>query len=393
MRIVHVVPSPLFLNFLRGHIAYARARGGRISVLTSPGEPLHEMASNGEANVYPLPIHRAISPLHDAITVLRICRILRRLRPHIVHAHAAKGGLLGMVAARLCRVPVRIYHVHGFAMLSASGIKRRILQWSAAFSCYLSNHVLCVSHSVRQVAIEEGLCPPSKIKVLASGSIEGVDAERRYNPVRFSEQERQEVRASLRIPQDGLVIGFVGRLVRHKGITELAEAWSRLRANYPYAHLVMVGDYEEHAPVPEAVRRLVESDPRVHITGWLSDTAPYYAIMHLLVLPSYHEGFPNTLLEAAAMELPVVATDIPGNRDAVEDGKTGTLVPVHDVRALEDAIRRYLEDPLLRQQHGQAGRQRVLQYFRQEILWQALYEEYVSLLESKGLSPHREVAQ
>lgn len=390
IRLVHVTTSPLFLNFFQGQVAYMKQRGFSISVITSPGDLLDQFARREEVGAYPVLMHRRITPLHDLLALARICRILRRIRPHVVHAHTPKGGLLGTVAAWLCRVPVRIYHVRGLPHLASSGVKRRLLRWSEKAACRLAHQVLCVSHSIRQIAVEEGLCPAGKIKVLASGSGQGVDADGRFNPNRFSEQQKQELRSRLGIPQEALVIGFVGRIVRDKGMVELAEAWRHLREDYPQTHLLLVGDYEEQDPVPDAVRNLLNSDPRVHITGWLTDTAPYYAMMHLLVLPSYREGFPNTPLEAAAMELPVVATDIPGTRDAVENGKTGILVPPYDAEALAQAIHRYLDSPALRQQHGRAGRERVLQLFQQEILWQALYEEYVSLLRAKNLLPYQE---
>jgi glycosyltransferase involved in cell wall biosynthesis len=364
-----------------------KARGLRIGVITSPGELLQQFAQKEGVEAYPVLMHRRITPLHDVFALGRIYRTLRRIRPHIVHAHTPKGGLLGTVAAWLCRVPVRIYHIRGLPHLTASGMKRRLLWWSERVSCRLAHRVLCVSRSVRQIAIEEGLCHPEKIKVLASGSGQGVDADERFNPSRYGDQEKRDLRLRLSIPEEALVIGFVGRIVRDKGIVELTEAWYRLSQDYPQAHLLLVGDYEPQDPVPKEVRRWLDSDPRVHITGWLADTAPYYAIMHLLVLPSYREGFPNTPLEAAAMELPVVATDIPGCRDAVENGRTALLVPPRDARALEGAIRRYLDDPVLRRQHGCAGRERVLQFFRQEILWQALYEEYVLWLRSKHVLP------
>lgn len=381
IKLVHVTTSPLFLNFFRGQVAYMKARGFHISVITSPGDLLEQFAHREGVETYPVLMHRRITPLHDVLALLRIYRILRRVRPDIVHAHTPKGGLLGTVAAWLCRVPVRIYHIRGLPHLASSGVKRRLLRWSEKVACRLAHQVLCVSHSIQQIAIEEGLCPAYKIKVLASGSGQGVDADGRFNPNRFTEQEKQELRSRLGIPQEALVIGFVGRIVRDKGMVELAEAWRHLREDYSQVHLLLVGDYEQQDPVPDEVRNLLNNDPRVHITGWLADTASYYAIMHLLVLPSYREGFPNTPLEAAGMELPVVATDIPGCRDAVEAGQTALLVPPGDARALEKAIRCYLDNPALRQQHGQAGRARVLQLFRQEILWQALYEEYVSLLQ------------
>ncbi len=384
---MHITTSPLFLNFFRGQLAYMKERGLHISIITSPGELLEQFAHKEKVEAYPVLMHRRITPLHDLLALARIHRVLRRIRPHIVHAHTPKGGLLGTMAAWLCRVPVRIYHMRGLPHLASSGIKRHLLRWSEKVACTLAHQVLCVSHSIRQIAVEEGLCPAEKIKVLASGSGQGVDAEQRFNPSRFSEREKRELRSRLGIPEEALVVGFVGRIVRDKGITELAEAWRRLREDYPQAHLLLVGDYEEQDPVPDDVRKTLDNDPRVHITGWLTEAAPYYSIMHLLVLPSYREGFPNTPLEAAAMELPVVATDIPGCRDAVEAGQTALLVPPGDAHALEDAIRCYLDAPLLRQQHGKAGRERVLRLFRQEILWQALYEEYMLWLRRKNVLP------
>lgn len=378
--------SPLFLTFFREQPEYMRARGIDLIIITSPGELLDLSADQEGVAAFPVQMHRRISPLHDLLALSRIGLILRSIRPHVVHAHTPKGGLLGMVAAWLCRVPIRIYHIRGLPYLTASGVKRHLLRWSEKVSCRLACQVLCVSNSIRQIAIEDGLCPPDKIKVLASGSGQGVDANGRFNPARFSEQEKQELRSQLGLPPEALVIGFVGRIVRDKGMVELAEAWRRLRERLPLAFLLLVGDYEDQDPVPQEVHDLFEKDPRVRKVGWIADdVAPYYAVMHLLVLPSYREGFPNTPLEAASMELPVVATDIPGTRDAVENGKTGILVPPYDAEALAEAIRRYLDDPELRRAHGKAGRQRVLQHFRREMLWQALYDEYMSLLQNRNL--------
>lgn len=389
-RVVHIMTSPLFLNFFRGQAAYMKERGIYLIFVTSPGDLLERFVQQEKVEAYTVCMHRRITPLQDLFALSRLCRILRSIRPHIVHAHTPKGGLLGMLAARLCRIPVRIYHIHGLPYLTARGVKRLILCWSEKVACRLAHQVLCVSHSVWLIVVGAKLCPANKVKVLASGSAQGVDAEGLFNPHRIPSSERQRLLAETGIPEDALVVGFVGRIVHDKGMSELARAWRRLRREYPQLHLLLVGDYETQDAVSDEVRNFFDSDCRVHVTGWLENTAPYYALMHLLVLPSYREGFPYTPLEAAAMELPVVATDIPGNRDAVENGKTGTLVPPYDAEALAWAIRRYLDNPLLRQQHGRAGRERVLRLFRQEILWQALYEEYVSLLQDENISPGHE---
>ena len=385
IRLVYIATSPLFLNFLRGHVAFLREHGIAVSVVCSPGELLQEFVKQEGVPGYGIEMPRRITPVKDLVALWQMYGTLRRIRPHIVHANTPKGGLLGMIAGWLCVVPVRIYHMRGLPFLSTSGWKRRVLRWSEKVACRLAHSVLCVSHSIRQIAIEENLCPENKIQVLASGSGQGVDAEGRFNPACFNAETRRALREALHIPDGALVIGYVGRIVRDKGMDELAEAWARLRERYPNLYLLLVGDYEPQDPVSDTVRRLFSEDQRIILTGWVRETASYYAIMDILVLPSYREGFPNTPLEASSMEVPVVATRIPGCVDAVVDGITGTLVPARDAEALTEAVERYIRQPELRQRHGTAGRERVLSEFRQEGLSRALYEHYRRLMQAKGI--------
>jgi len=181
------------------------------------------------------------------------------------------------------------------------------------------------------------------------------------------------------------VIGFIGRIVRDKGIIELAGAWKELREEFPDLHLLLVGPHEPQDPIPAEIDRMLHSDPRVHLLGEVSDIPPLYAVMDVLALPTYREGFPNVLLEAAGMKVPVVATRVPGCADAVQDGVTGMLVPPCDAARLAVAVRTYLHDGELRRRHGAAARDWVLQEFRPERIWQAIYEEYLELLEKKGI--------
>jgi glycosyltransferase involved in cell wall biosynthesis len=272
--------------------------------------------------------------------------------------------------------------------MTATGARRRLLWTTERIACALSRAVLCVSHSIRDVAVAQHLCPPSKITVLLGGSGNGVDAEGRFDPQREPDR-RDQTREHLGIPPNADVIGFVGRVVRDKGVVELATAWSTLRDAYPNAHLVIVGPMEPQDPIPRDVEDLLRHDPRVHLTGKVRETAPLYPAMDLVVLPTYREGFPNVPLEAASMELPVVATRVPGCTDAVEDGVTGTLVPARDAAALAVAIGSYLRDPDRRRAHGRAGRRRVLKHFRRDLIWEALRTYYTTLLEPHGYAEPR----
>jgi glycosyltransferase involved in cell wall biosynthesis len=229
------------------------------------------------------------------------------------------------------------------------------------------------------------LCPADKIRVLLQGSCNGVDAAVRFNPSLLGDEVRNATRRKYDIPCEAIVVGFVGRLVRSKGIVELADAWGTLRQEFPSLHLLLVGPAESGDPVPREIEERLRNDPRVHLVGEEWDIPPVYATMDMLVLPTYREGFPIVLLEAAAMKLAIVATNVPGCVDAVQDGVTGTLIPPYDSRQLVAAVRRYLRDPELSHRHGEAARARVLRDFSDRAMWKAVYEEYVALLENQGI--------
>jgi glycosyltransferase involved in cell wall biosynthesis len=391
VRLVHITTVPLSFGFLTGQIGYGLARGLRITGIAAPGEELDAVERTTGVTVEAVPMARRITPLQDLIAIARIVRRLRRRRPHIVHAHTPKGGLLGMIAAWVARTPVRVYDVWGLPYMTATGLRRVLLLWSERVSCALAHRVLSVSHSLRDVAIEDRVCRADKITVFLHGSGHGVDATGRFDPQRLA-SARDDTRDRLGIPRDAVVLGFVGRIVRDKGIVELADAWIRLRDRYPNLHLLIAGRFEPQDPVPPLVEATLRGDSRVHLAGWSTDTPPLYAAMDVVTLPTYREGFPNVPLEAASMALPVVATRVPGCVDAVEDGVTGTLVPARDAAALADAIAAYVDDPDRREAHGKAGRVRVLRDFRREPLWEALHDEYDHLLRARLPGSHASAA-
>ncbi|PMB51369.1 glycosyltransferase family 1 protein [Fischerella thermalis CCMEE 5201] len=387
VKLLHITTVPESLDFFTRQVSYMKKNNFEVHALSSPGKFLDEFSACEQVTVHAVEMPRRITPLQDIVAIFRIWRCLRQIRPQIVHAHTPKGGLLGTIAAWLVSVPVRIYHIHGLPLETASGYKRLLLWWSEKVSCLLANQVFCVSHSVREVAVSEGLCPAVKVKVLLQGSINGVDATDHFNKANLDTDVRHEIRRKYRIPTDALVVGFVGRIVRDKGMTELVAAWKILCEESPNLHLLVVGPFEPQDPIsPDVEDALKNQEDRIHLTGEVRNTALFYAAMDILALPTYREGFGNVLIEAAAMELPTVATRIPGCVDSVQDGVTGTLVPPRDPKALAAAIRQYLKNPELRHRHGQAGRDRVLRDFRPESMWKALYQEYVRLLEEKNLS-------
>lgn len=379
--VMHVMTASESVGFLRGQASYLRASGYDVHVAASPGRELEDLGEREEVTCHGVAITRHVSPLADARSLWNLVRVMRRVRPDVVHAHFTKSGLLGMIAGVLCRTPVRIYHIRGLSHVTAKGMLRAALLASDRLSCALAHQVLCVSHSNREVLLREGICRAEKVKVLGAGSGNGVDATGRFVPA--APAARGAARESLGIPQDAPVIGFVGRLVRDKGVVELVDAWSWLRGVHERVHLVLVGPFERERradTLPAGLRRALETDARVHLTGFVRDTPPLYAAMDVVALPTYREGLPNVALEAAAMSLPIVATSVPGCIDVVQDGVTGTLVPPRDALALATALDRYLADPALRDLHGAAARRRVVAEFRREAIWQAVVCEYGALL-------------
>ena len=382
-KLVHIITEPRSLRFLKGQHAYMRTRGFDIEYISSPGDLLYKYGNQEGVPVHDVRMFRRIRILPDILAVFQLIRKLNKIKPVIVHSHTPKAGLLGMISAFITRIPVRIYHMRGLVSCTAKGGKRLLLRWAEKITCRLAHRVICNSHSLRKFAISEGICIESKIITLAKGSGQGVNASDLFNPDTTNKVARSRIRDSHSIPDEAMVIGFVGRLVIEKGIRELVKAWKILREESPDLYLLLTGPFEELDPLPEALRNSLLDDPRIVLLGLKFDMPPVYALIDILVLPSYREGFSNVLLEAAAMQLPVVASDVPGCKDAVEHNVTGMLVPAQDAKALADALREYIKNPYLRKNHGEAGRSRVLHDFRPESIWSALYHEYKALLKSR----------
>lgn len=379
-KLIHVVTVPGTLGFFRGQLDYIRRRGFDVSVVASPGPDFDRMLAELSVKGHGVPMTRRISPCRDLVSLFRLIRLLRQQRPHIAHGHTPKGGFLTMLAAALCRVPIRIYHLRGLRFTTIKGAKRHLLKLVEKIACLLAHRVIAVSRSLADEAIWEGICAAGKVKVLANGSGNGVDALRRFNPANVDAGARARVRHKYGIPVEAIVIGYVGRIVKDKGIRELVDAWRIVSAERPDAHLLVVGRFQAEDPVSDDVMEALQTGERIHLAGRVANMPEVYRAIDLLLLPTYREGLGNVLLEAAAMEIPVVASRVTGCVDAILDGTTGVLVPPRDAEALAEATLRYIQDRDLRVRHGQAGRAWVLEKFRPEDVWEALRKEYDSLV-------------
>lgn len=374
--VLHICTVPESFGFLHGQLGYMRARGFEIALVASDGWYAAVTRELEGVPVYAVEMSRRITPLHDLRAIVSLVRLIRRLRPAIVHAHTPKGGLLGMIAAILARTPVRIYHMRGLPLETAVGVRLILLSLAEWLSCRLSHRVICVSSSLRDVAVRRRVLASGHGVVLAGGSGNGVDARIRFAPNASDGELRTATRELFQIPAAAVVVLFIGRVVADKGVTELFEAWRSVSARNPQAYLVIVGPEEPDDPVPQSILDALHADPRVCMTGLVRDTRPIFVISDVVVLPTYREGFPNVLLEAASMRLPAIATRTTGCVDAIVDDETGLLVPHKDPVALAAAIERYVRNPKLRHDHGNCGRKRVLEQFEQEHVWRALEVVY-----------------
>jgi glycosyltransferase involved in cell wall biosynthesis len=335
---------------LRGRLRALREAGFRVTLISSPGELLRRTALSEGVESYAIPMLRRIAPIADLVSLYRMWRLLRRLKPDLSEFSTPKAGLLGTLAARFCGVPRRIYILRGLKLESTTGIKRFVLLSAEKLAAASAHEVLCNSESLRAEALVLGIAPAVKLLLLGAGSSRGVDMER-YSP------GRSDVRERFGIPEDEQVIGYVGRLTRDKGVPELIEAFDAILIAEPKTHLLLVGWFDASEDLlPRQVRARIVTHPRIHLTGFVEHTASFYRAMDVMVLPSWREGFPNAVLEAAASGIPVVTTLCTGSRDSVVPEVTGLLIPPGYPAAITEAVLKLLRDPELRLRMGKAAR-------------------------------------
>jgi len=336
------------------------------------GLPVRELA---------VAIERKISPWRDLLTLFSLCRLFRHERFDIFVSVVPKAGLLGMVAAWLLRIPLRVHIFQGEVWAYRHGPIRFLLKFMDSFTARLATHVLAVSASERTFLEREHVVPTGKAKILGLGSICGVDTEK-FRP---DASLRNRVRAELAIPENAVVCIFLGRLTQDKGVFDLAQAFARSAAVSPDLWLLIAGPDEEQ--IEARIRQLVpaQTHMRMLISGFTQHPERFLAASDFLCLPSYREGFGVAILEAAAVGIPAIGTRIYGISDAIEDGSTGLLVPVGDIEELSKAITRWYDLPEERSRIASAALNRVEHEFVQQKVVDR-YVQYFRDLSSNRLS-------
>jgi glycosyltransferase involved in cell wall biosynthesis len=358
-----------------GRLEHLAANGFEITVACASSEDDDAIMARG-VRLKTFPLTRAITPWQDLQTLFQMYRFFRQERFDLIEVSTPKAALIGSLAAWLARCPCQIHVLHGMPYEGKRGLLGWILRGSTSIPCRLAHVTFAVSPSMRERVCADGLAHADHVRVLEAGSANGVDVGR-FSPERI--ELRDEFRAKHGIPPDSVVIGFVGRLTRDKGIEELVRAFIAVQEQNRHAMLLLIGDYEHRDKPAGDVIRTVATHPCIRHVGFQSDVIPGMAAMDVVALPTYREGLGNVLLEAAALGLPTVATDATGARDAILAGITGVQVPVGDSVALAEALVKLAHDPALRGRMGRAGRAWVCANFDQRDVWQRQARAYRAL--------------
>lgn len=340
----------LLLNQLKQY----RDAGYEVIAVCSPGPYLERVEQEG-IRVVTVPMTRAITPVADLRSLAGLVRAFRRIRPDIVHTHTPKAGLLGQWAARIAGVPTRVHTIHGLFFPSGMTARTRAF-WVGIERATMAFAHLVFSQNPEDVdtAVRERICSADRLRLLGNG----IDL-RRFDPETISDETVEALRREIGLRPEHRVVGMVGRVNAEKGYPELFQAAARIAAEVPEARFVVIGPVEaekSNALDPETLAREHGVADRLHYLGLRSDMPALYRLMDVLVLPSHREGWPRSPMEASAMGVPVVVTDIRGCREVVVPGETGLMIPVRDPGALADATLQLLKDPERARRMGEAAR-------------------------------------
>lgn len=375
-KIIRASTVPQSLNTFCNGLLRELSKKYDVVALSSSSPEMKEIAEREGVRTIIVDMERRISIWKDLKALFKLIKVFRREKPTLVHSITPKAGLLCMVAAWLTRVPIRVHTFTGLVFPSVSGIQRRILMMTDALTCLCATHVNPEGEGVKKDLINYGITK-KEMRILGHGNIRGVDM--------YYYSRRAEV-MSLAInlrKEDCFTFVFAGRIVRDKGINELCEAFNNLCIEYDNIRLFLVGPYEDDLdPINDNSREIISSNSKIIVVGRKdgNDFLSYYAASDCFVFPSYREGFPNTVLEAGAMGLPSIVTDINGSREIIVEGENGIIIPARDAHALFCAMKDMMDNKDKRDYMASNARRMISERFEQGYVRQCLYDYYDELL-------------
>ena len=378
-KLVRVTTVPISLDkLLHGQLRFMSAYY-EVIALSSDKEYLSRVGDREGVRTFPLEMSRKITPIADLLAIIKLFFFLRKEKPLIVHSHTPKAGLVTMIAANLARVPIRLHTVAGLPLMETTGIKRVILNLVEKLTYACATKIYPNSNGLKEIIVQEKFCASSKLKVLGNGSSNGIDIGY-FDPELFTESQNLDLRQSLNIGTSDFVFIFVGRLVSDKGINEMVAAFASHQILHPQSKLLLVGDYEADLdPLTPITLEAIQNNSAILTTGFQADVRPYFALANALIFPSYREGFPNVVMQAGAMGLPCIVTNINGCNEIINEGINGVIVSVKNTASLLLSMNEFVENSQLFYQLQTKSRSMIATRYNQQVIWEAIKNEYDQL--------------
>ncbi|MEP3836577.1 MAG: glycosyltransferase family 4 protein [Algibacter sp.] len=379
-KIIRVTTVPASLSkLLFGQLKFMSAHYDIIGVSSNDEyNSLKKIAIQEGIPTIGIDMTRKITPFKDLVSVYKLYKLFKKEKPFIVHSHTPKAGTLSMIAAKFAGVPHRLHTIAGLPLLVATGKKRWLLNTVEKITYAFASMIYPNSHGLYDIILEENFTTKNKLKVIAHGSSNGIDVDH-FNLSHFSNlDENKALKKQLNIADTDFVFIYVGRLVADKGIKELLEAFNAISKTHKDTKLLLVGGFETDLdPLDESTLEIKDTNPQIISTGWATDVRPYFAIADVLAFPSYREGFPNVVMQAGAMELPAIVTNINGCNEIIIEGENGCIIPVRDADALRDAMLKVYNKTY---NYDKAKcRERIVTRYKRQVIWDGLLKEYKHL--------------
>ncbi len=380
-KIIRVTTVPISLGkLLQGQLQFMSQHYDVIGVSGKGGDTLEKVSKQEGVRVIPIEMTRKITPVQDLKAVFALYRLFKKEKPDIVHSHTPKAGTLSMLAAKLAGVPHRLHTIAGLPLLEATGAKRTLLNTVEKLTYACATKIYPNSTGLNDIIIKHKFTSPKKLKVIANGSSNGIDTSF-FDPGLYSDEDNLKLSQSLGINSSDTVIVYVGRLVRDKGIHELIDAFKKLNTESTTAKLLLVGTYEKDLdPLSPETEEEINTNPNIIMVGWQDDVRPYFAISDILAFPSYREGFPNVVMQAASMGLASIVTNINGCNEIITDSNNnGKIIPVKDAEQLYENMKMLVNDDTLRTTLAANARTSITSRYERKVVWNAILEEYRQL--------------
>ncbi|SHJ59794.1 Glycosyltransferase involved in cell wall bisynthesis [Arenibacter nanhaiticus] len=380
-KLIRITTVPASLGgLLTGQLKYVSGNYEVVGIASYENGLLDKMGKQEGIRVIPVEMTRTISPLKDLKATWQIYKILKKEKPFMVHTHTPKAGTLGMFAAFLARVPHRMHTIAGMPLLEARGSKRLLLDYVEKITYSCATMIYPNSFGLKEIIIQNKYTTPNKIKVIGNGSSNGIDTSQ-FDPKTVNESEKEKLRKKLGIGLNDIVYVFVGRMVTDKGVNELVYAFSKLNTSYQNTKLILVGPYEKELdPLWKDTEQMISSNPNIIGVGYQTDVRPFFAISDALTFPSYREGFPNVVMQAGAMGIPSIVSDINGCNEIIKEGLNGFIVPAKNIEKLADAMEllynRKKENILFDEKQI---REMIAKKYDRQTIWEEVLKEYNSL--------------